>query len=112
MSCWHFLPASAGFEHLLPHSHLNKNEGANQNTIGIGYIASGDVYTRRFDEVAGDIDNKTKVIKDTIMSSPSTEDTFLQASKCDSILQNSPLSKKLSISQALKSLIQPFAHTH
>ncbi|GFO50206.1 enzymatic polyprotein [Plakobranchus ocellatus] len=46
-----------------------------------GYIASGDAYTRRFDEVVSDIDNKTKVIDDTIMWSPSIEDSFLQAAK-------------------------------
>ena len=44
-----------------------------------GYIASGDAYTRRFDEIVSDIDNKTKVIDDTIMWSPSIEDSFFQA---------------------------------
>ncbi|GFO33256.1 enzymatic polyprotein [Plakobranchus ocellatus] len=46
-----------------------------------GYIASGDAYTRCFDEVVSDIDNKSKVIDDTIMWSPSIEDSFLQAAK-------------------------------
>ncbi|GFO32369.1 transposon ty3-i Gag-Pol polyprotein [Plakobranchus ocellatus] len=45
------------------------------------YIASGDAYTRRFDEVVSDIDNKTKVINDTIMWYPSIEDIFLQVAK-------------------------------
>ncbi|GFN90529.1 enzymatic polyprotein [Plakobranchus ocellatus] len=46
-----------------------------------GYIVSGDAYTRRFDEVVSDINNKTKVIDDTILWSPSIEDSFLQAAK-------------------------------
>ncbi|GFN96954.1 enzymatic polyprotein [Plakobranchus ocellatus] len=46
-----------------------------------GYIASGDVYIRCFEEVVSNIDKKTKVIDDTIMWSPSIEDSFLQAAK-------------------------------
>ena len=44
-----------------------------------GYIASGDAYTRRFDEIISDIDNKSKVIDDTIMWSSSIENSFFQA---------------------------------
>ena len=46
-----------------------------------GYIASGDAYTRRFDEIVSDIKNKTKVIDDTIMWSGSINDSFFQAAK-------------------------------
>lgn len=46
-----------------------------------GYIASGDAYTRRFDEIVSNINNKTKVIDDTIMWSPSIQDSFFQAAK-------------------------------
>ncbi|GFN96753.1 enzymatic polyprotein [Plakobranchus ocellatus] len=82
-----------------------------------GYIASGDAYTRHFDEVVSDIDNKTKVIVDTIMWSPSIEDsksgwTCVAAMVSSSTLRNSPLLKKLSTSQALKSPPQPFTHAH
>ena len=41
-----------------------------------GYIASGDAYTRRFDEIISNIDNKTKVIDDTILWAPSNEECF------------------------------------
>ena len=46
-----------------------------------GYIASGDAYTRRFDEIISDINNKTKVIDDTLMWSPSIEKSFFQDAK-------------------------------
>ena len=46
-----------------------------------GYIASGDAYTRRFDEIICDIKNKTKVIDDTIMWAPSIEESFFQTAK-------------------------------
>ena len=44
-----------------------------------GYIASGDGYTRRFDEIASDVPNKTKCIDDTIMWSDSITAAFHQA---------------------------------
>ena len=44
-----------------------------------GYIASGDGYTRRFDEIASDVPNKTKCIDDTIMWSGSITAAFHQA---------------------------------
>ena len=44
-----------------------------------GYIASGDGYTRRFDEIASDVPNKTKCIDDTIMWSDSITAAFQQA---------------------------------
>ena len=43
-----------------------------------GYIASGDGYTRRFDEIASDVPNKTKCINDTIMWSDSITAAFHQ----------------------------------
>ena len=44
-----------------------------------GYIASGDGYTRRFDEIVSDVPNKTKCIDDTILWSDSTAAAFNQA---------------------------------
>ena len=46
-----------------------------------GYIASGDAYTRRFDEIVCDVKNKNKVIDDTIMWSKSIEESFFQAAE-------------------------------
>ena len=44
-----------------------------------GYIASGDGYSRRFDEIVSDFENKTKVIDDTCMWSYTLEESFYQA---------------------------------
>lgn len=44
-----------------------------------GYIASGDAYSRRFDEIVTDIPDKTKVIDDTLMWTGSIKDSFFQA---------------------------------
>ena len=44
-----------------------------------GYIASGDAYTRRFDEIVADIPNKTKCIDDTLLWSNDLENSFWQA---------------------------------
>lgn len=44
-----------------------------------GYIASGDGYTRRYDEVVSSVPNKTKCIDDTLLWSNTTEESFFQA---------------------------------
>ena len=44
-----------------------------------GYIASGDGYTRRFDEIVANIPQKTKCIDDTLLWSQSIEEAFFQA---------------------------------
>ncbi|XP_071500939.1 plexin-A4-like [Diadema antillarum] len=44
-----------------------------------GYIASGDGYSRRFDEVVADIPRKTKCVDDTLIWSDSIEEAFFQA---------------------------------
>ena len=44
-----------------------------------GYAASGDGYSRRYDEIVSDIPNKTKCIDDTLLWSDSIEDSFHQA---------------------------------
>jgi len=44
-----------------------------------GYIASGDGYTRRFDEIVSDIPNKTKCVDDTLLWADNIEDSFYQA---------------------------------
>lgn len=44
-----------------------------------GYIASGDAFTRRFDEIVADISRKTKCIDDALLWSDSMEEAFFQA---------------------------------
>lgn len=46
-----------------------------------GYIASGDSYTRRFDEIAMDIPRKTKCVDDTLLWSDTIEEAFHQAAE-------------------------------
>ena len=43
-----------------------------------GYMAAGDAYTRRFDEIIADLPNKKKCIDDTIMWARSIEESFFQ----------------------------------
>ena len=44
-----------------------------------GYIASGDGYSRRFDELVSHIPNKTKCIDDTLLWSDNLTESFFQA---------------------------------
>ena len=44
-----------------------------------GYIASGDGYTRRYDEITSAIPNKTKCVDDTLLWSDTIEESFFQA---------------------------------
>jgi hypothetical protein len=44
-----------------------------------GYIASGDGYTKRYDEIVTDIPNKTKCIDDALLWANDLEESFLQA---------------------------------
>ena len=44
-----------------------------------GYIASGDGYTRRFDEIVADFPRKTKCIDDSLLWSNTIEDAFYHA---------------------------------
>jgi hypothetical protein len=45
-----------------------------------GYIASGDgVFSRRFDEIVGDVTNKSKCIDDTLLWSDDITSSFFQA---------------------------------
>ena len=46
-----------------------------------GYIASGDGYTRRFDEIVPEFPNKTKCVDDSLLWSETIEDSFFQACK-------------------------------
>ena len=46
-----------------------------------GFLASGDAYTRRFDEIIAHIKNKTKCVDDTLLWEEDTEKAFFQA--CD-----------------------------
>lgn len=43
-----------------------------------GYIASGDGYTRRYDEIVAHIQNKTKCIDDVLLWANSIEDSFFR----------------------------------
>ena len=44
-----------------------------------GYIASGDGYTRRYDEIVADIGDKTKCVDDTLLWSDTIEGSYFQA---------------------------------
>ena len=44
-----------------------------------GYIASGDGYIRRYDEITSSIPNKTKCVDDTLLWSDTIEESFYQA---------------------------------
>lgn len=44
-----------------------------------GYIASGDGYTRRYDEIVTDIPNKTKCVDDALLWADDLEESFFQA---------------------------------
>lgn len=44
-----------------------------------GYVASGDGYTRRYDEIVADIKNKTKCIDDTLIWAPTIKESFFRA---------------------------------
>ena len=46
-----------------------------------GYIASGDAYTRRFDEIVADVPQKTKCVDDTLLWASTIEESFVQAAK-------------------------------
>ena len=44
-----------------------------------GYVASGDAYTRRYDELVADITNKTKCVDDALLWADTTEESFWRA---------------------------------
>ncbi|XP_071177635.1 uncharacterized protein [Mytilus edulis] len=44
-----------------------------------GYIASGDAYTRRYDEIVADISNKTKCVDDVLLWADSIEESFFSS---------------------------------
>ena len=46
-----------------------------------GYIASGDGYSRRYDEIVSTIPDKTKCIDDTLLWSDTIKDSYFQAAK-------------------------------
>ena len=47
-----------------------------------GYIASGDGFFRRFDEIVADIPHKTKCIDDTLLWADDIQSSFFQAMEC------------------------------
>ncbi len=50
-------------------------------TASQGYIASGDAYTRRYDEIVADIPNKTKCIDDSLLWADTIGESFFRAVK-------------------------------
>ena len=46
-----------------------------------GYIASGDGYTRRYDEIVAEIPNKTKCVDDVLLWSNSLKESFFQTAQ-------------------------------
>ena len=50
-------------------------------TLPQGFVAAGDGYTRRYDEVVADIPHKTKCIDDVGMWAPTIEEAFFQTCK-------------------------------
>ena len=46
-----------------------------------GYIASGDGYTRRYDEIVADIPDKTKCVDDALLWADTLEESFHQAAR-------------------------------
>ena len=60
--------------------HLYHPLGRYRNcTAPQGYIASGDGYSRRFDDICAEVPKKTKCIDDTLLWSNSLEESFFQA---------------------------------
>ena len=41
-----------------------------------GYLASGDAYTRRYDEIIKDVPRKVKIVDDSLLYDQSIEDAF------------------------------------
>ena len=44
-----------------------------------GYVASGDAYTRRFDDIVAEVPQKTKCVDDTLLWATTLEEAFFQA---------------------------------
>ena len=76
-SGYHSLPLHKDDRHLT--SFITPWGRYRYKTAPQGYIASGDGYSRRFDEIASDISDKTKCIDDTLLWSDSIEKAFFQA---------------------------------
>ena len=43
-----------------------------------GFLAAGDAYTDRYDKIIADVEDKTKIVDDTILWKPSIEESFFQ----------------------------------
>ena len=43
-----------------------------------GFLASGDAYTDRYDKIIADVEDKTKIVDDTILWKPSIKESFFQ----------------------------------
>ena len=53
--------------------------GYHYKTAPQGYIASGDGFSRRFDEIVSHVPNKTKCVDNTLLWSDNLSDSFTQA---------------------------------
>ena len=79
-ACWnghHSVPLHADDRHLT--TFITTWGRYRYKTAPQGYIASGDGYSRRFDEIVPDVPNKTKVIDDTLLWESTLTDSFHQA---------------------------------
>ena len=78
--CWngyHSIPLHEEDRHLT--TFITPWGGYRYKTAPQGYIASGDGYSRRFDELVSHIPNKTKCIDDTLLWSDNLTESFFQA---------------------------------
>ena len=72
---YHSIPLEEGDRHLT--TFITPWGRYRYRTAPQGYIASGDGYSRRFDEIASDFPNKTKCIDDTLLWADNLEESFL-----------------------------------
>ena len=77
------LPLSSHPRGRPPLHHIHHAMGPIQvkKNLSQGFVAAGDGYTRRYDEVVADIPHKTKCIDDVGMWAPTIEEAFFQTCK-------------------------------
>ena len=73
---YHSVPIHSGDRHLT--TFITPWGRYRYKTAPQGYIASGDGYTRRYDEIVADIPCKTKCVDDVLLWADSLEDSFFQ----------------------------------
>ena len=78
--CWngyHSIPLYEGDKHLT--TFITPWGRMRYRVAPQGYIASGDAYSRRFDEIVSDFPNKTKCIDDALLWTDTIKESFFQA---------------------------------